>query len=440
MCQHDTPTVKTCFPRSTPTQEQPVIIPKYDLYAVLGVPMSADKAAIRRAYCRRIRQLHPDLHPEHERARLHEQAAKVTTAWEYLADPIKRREYDASRPATPPPRSTPPPPPPRPSPPPPPRTVIQNPAAVEFGIVSAGDTPERQMVRLSFGGGSPVRKIHLAREAGRFWRATVVLSEDGRSARIYFDGLAIPRSTPSGRLVDQLHIQIDEAAVDIPLSVTVKAVPRPPTPAAPQPRTPPSPSAPPPPPQPSETRPGRTARPSYSAPQRRHAGKRIASCLTVLLALSLAAAFVAHSIVDRLAGRHAGSTPHASGEYCSVSTYQGEMLTFYRTKPGTNQRANDTPVWYIMTPKYSGPYIAWMTSEFPYWEHANLRDGFTVGDKTYRKFQYVEVSAVWANGWEPLTTVFTHYPNLTGGPKGEAARRQQFLNEWRDQDGSPKCS
>lgn len=47
-------------------------IPTYDLYAVLGVPVDADKATIRRAYKRLIREIHPDRHPEHERAGLNE--------------------------------------------------------------------------------------------------------------------------------------------------------------------------------------------------------------------------------------------------------------------------------------------------------------------------------------------------------------------------------
>jgi len=124
-------------------------IPSYDLYAVLDVPVNADKATIRRAYLRLIRELHPDGHPEHERAGLHQRAAEVTTAWEFLGDPVKRRAYNAKlgfgtvspRPPQPPPRparpqSPPPPPPPPRTPPPPPllRKAVWIPEAVDFAM------------------------------------------------------------------------------------------------------------------------------------------------------------------------------------------------------------------------------------------------------------------------------------------------------------------
>ena len=407
-----------------------MFIPTYDLYAVLGVPATADKATIRRAYSRRIRQLHPDLQPEDKRREANEQTAKVTTAWEYLADPIKRRAYDASRPAS----SPPPPPQPRPtSKPPPPRTVIQVPETVDFGVVSAGDRPEQQMVWLSFRGGSSVGTARLERETGRFWRATVVRGDDGRSVRIYFDGVTISRTTPSGRLIDQLHVQLDEVAVDIQLSVTVKAAPSPPAPKTapcrPTSTAPPQRRPAPPPPRPASppTRPSDTA-----APRRRSGrGKRVAAGM----ALVLAAALVAPSVMHRLDTRgQAVPPPKASGEFCSISSDHGQMLSFYRVKAGTTARATDTPTWVIMVPHRGDPYLAWWTPQFPYWERGNTADGQTTA------FQYFEVSAVWENGWDTLVSVFTDYPNLVGGPAAEAAGRQSFITKWHAQQGSPRCS
>lgn len=408
-----------------------MFIPDYDLYAVLGVPMNADKATIRRAYSRLIRQLHPDLHPEHERAGLHDRTAKVTTAWEYLADPIKRQTYDASRPAASspppprPPRPKSPPRPPRSTPkPPPPRIVIQVPEAVDFGAVRVGDQPEQQMVWLGFQGGSLIRSVRLEREAGRFWRARIVRGDDGRSVRIYFDGLAIPWTTASGRLMDQLHVQLDEIPVEIKLSITVKAAPPPPAP-----RTPPRrPSASPPPrstsPQPSPTTAPRSRRRSGK-------GKRVLVGMALTLAVLTLGPKVWHHF-----GSHppVEPSPKASGEFCSISSKHGQMLSFYRAKPGTTHRATLEPTWVIMVPHRGDPYLAWWTPEFPYWERGNQANGQTGA------FQYFEVSAVWENGWTPLMDVFADYPNLTGGPAAEAAGRQSFVQDWNAQRGSPGCS
>lgn len=421
-----------------------MFIPDYDLYAVLGVPMNADKATIRQAYSRLIRQLHPDLHPEHERAGLHNQTAKVTTAWEYLADPSKRRAYDASRPAPssppPPPRSKPQPPspPPRPTPKPrPPRIAIRVPEAVGFGVVRVGDQPEQQMVWLGFRGGSRIRTVRLGQEAGRFWRATIVRGDDGRSVRIYFDGLTIPRTTLSGLLVDHLHVQLDEVAVDIALSAMVEVPPPPPAPGTPPwrptsapspPRRPTSPpaSASAPSPQPRSTTTPRSLR------RRGGKGKRVVAGM----ALTLAALTFGPKVLHHF-GTHEPleSSPKASGEFCSISSSHGQMLSFYPVKPGTTQRANLDPTWVIMVPHRGDPYLAWWTPQFPYWERGNTSDG-----PTNPAFQYFEVSAVWADGWTPLANVFADYPNLVGGPAAEAAGRQSFITKWHAQQGSPRCS
>jgi len=137
--------------------------------------------------------------------------------------------------------------------------------------VTADRSAGPQMMWLSFVGNSPVRSVKLDRATGRFWRAEVVRGEDERSVRIYFIGLTIPATRPSGRQVDQLHVQLDEVAIEIKLSVTVKSAPQPP---ARIPEPPPSrPASPPSPPQ-----------PTYAAARRSRSGKakRIVAGLVLL--------------------------------------------------------------------------------------------------------------------------------------------------------------
>ncbi|MGH3372786.1 MAG: DnaJ domain-containing protein, partial [Nocardioidaceae bacterium] len=62
-----------------------------DLYETLGVPRDADGDAIKKAYRRLARQLHPDVNPDPE---TQERFKDVTRAYEVLSDPEKRRMYD----------------------------------------------------------------------------------------------------------------------------------------------------------------------------------------------------------------------------------------------------------------------------------------------------------------------------------------------------------
>lgn len=62
-----------------------------DLYETLGVPRDADGNAIKKAYRRLARQLHPDVNPDPE---TQERFKDVTRAYEVLSDPEKRRMYD----------------------------------------------------------------------------------------------------------------------------------------------------------------------------------------------------------------------------------------------------------------------------------------------------------------------------------------------------------
>ncbi len=62
-----------------------------DLYDLLGVARDADADAIKKAYRRLARQLHPDVNPEPESQ---ERFKEVSLAYEVLSDPQKRAAYD----------------------------------------------------------------------------------------------------------------------------------------------------------------------------------------------------------------------------------------------------------------------------------------------------------------------------------------------------------
>jgi len=66
-----------------------------DFYATLGVPQDADAAAIKKAY----RKLARDLHPDHNvgNTRAEERFKEIGEAYAVLSDPEQRREYDAIR-------------------------------------------------------------------------------------------------------------------------------------------------------------------------------------------------------------------------------------------------------------------------------------------------------------------------------------------------------
>lgn len=62
-----------------------------DPYEILGVPRDADADAIKKAYRRLARTLHPDVNPDPQSQ---ERFKDVTRAYEILSDPDKRRHYD----------------------------------------------------------------------------------------------------------------------------------------------------------------------------------------------------------------------------------------------------------------------------------------------------------------------------------------------------------
>lgn len=62
-----------------------------DYFAVLGVNKEATPEEIKRAYRKRARDLHPDVNPD---PKAQEQFKDVSTAYEVLTDPEKRRIID----------------------------------------------------------------------------------------------------------------------------------------------------------------------------------------------------------------------------------------------------------------------------------------------------------------------------------------------------------
>src|SRR5436190_13503424 len=63
-----------------------------DFYTILGVDRRFSSAKLRRAYQRRAREFHPDLHPGSAEAA--SMFALVAQAFEILSDPERRSAYD----------------------------------------------------------------------------------------------------------------------------------------------------------------------------------------------------------------------------------------------------------------------------------------------------------------------------------------------------------
>ena len=66
-----------------------------DYYASLGVAKDADAAAIKKAYRKLARDLHPDKNPGNAEAEA--RFKEVSEAYDVLSDPAKRKEYDEAR-------------------------------------------------------------------------------------------------------------------------------------------------------------------------------------------------------------------------------------------------------------------------------------------------------------------------------------------------------
>ena len=66
-----------------------------DYYGILGVPRYTKWDGIRRAYLRKARQHHPDLHPYDPEAG--PRMSAINGAYATLSDPVRRARYDALR-------------------------------------------------------------------------------------------------------------------------------------------------------------------------------------------------------------------------------------------------------------------------------------------------------------------------------------------------------
>ncbi len=69
--------------------------PVEDYYLVLGVPRHTLMAGIRRAYLKKAREIHPDVHPDDPDAE--SKMAALNLAYDTLCDPIRRARYDSER-------------------------------------------------------------------------------------------------------------------------------------------------------------------------------------------------------------------------------------------------------------------------------------------------------------------------------------------------------
>lgn len=63
-----------------------------DYYKILGVSKDIPQKDVRRAYLKRAKQFHPDLHPDDPKAKAKFQA--LNEAYEVISDPEKRKKYD----------------------------------------------------------------------------------------------------------------------------------------------------------------------------------------------------------------------------------------------------------------------------------------------------------------------------------------------------------
>jgi molecular chaperone DnaJ len=66
-----------------------------DFYAILGVPVDADAAAIKKAYRKLARRLHPDQNPGDDAAE--KRFKEIGEAYAVLSNPEERQQYDAIR-------------------------------------------------------------------------------------------------------------------------------------------------------------------------------------------------------------------------------------------------------------------------------------------------------------------------------------------------------
>ena len=65
-----------------------------DYYDILGVPRNATADDIKKAFRRRAREIHPDLHTGTKKTEREKKFKELNEAHEVLSDPDKRKKYD----------------------------------------------------------------------------------------------------------------------------------------------------------------------------------------------------------------------------------------------------------------------------------------------------------------------------------------------------------
>ena len=65
-----------------------------DYYDILGIPRSASADDIKKAFRRRAREYHPDLHAGAKKSEMEKKFKELNEAHEILSDPDKRKKYD----------------------------------------------------------------------------------------------------------------------------------------------------------------------------------------------------------------------------------------------------------------------------------------------------------------------------------------------------------
>jgi curved DNA-binding protein len=72
--------------------EEDIIMKFIDYYKILGVDKNIPQKDVRKAYLKRTKQFHPDLHPDDPKAKAKFQA--LNEAFDVISDPEKRKKYD----------------------------------------------------------------------------------------------------------------------------------------------------------------------------------------------------------------------------------------------------------------------------------------------------------------------------------------------------------
>jgi hypothetical protein len=301
---------------------------------------------------------------------------------------------------------------------------VQTPTLIDFGTVYVGGRPAEQTVTLRFSDGSRIACARILTEGGPFWYTGPARYRDVLSIDIRIFGQPMPEETLLGSFAGRLRVQMDEVIVTVHLKVIVEPVPQPPPPV------------PDPVPEPI----------SALTPPRRPSGVRLgfvllALVLVVAVIVGVMAAVNIHSTHPAApsAGLSVASVQPRS-KYCSVASSDGQVLSYYLTKPGVAKQAaaGTDPIWSVMAPTSGDDYLTWWTPAFPYWERANLYDGFTDDAGTeHGKFGYVEVLAYYEVPWLPLPEVFQRYPEVSAS--AEVVQRKLFIQKWSKELGSPPC-